>query len=235
VWIAPGTFEMGCVPGDDECYAEEKPAHRVTLSHGFWMGRTEVPVQAYEQFAAATGRSMPEPPGSGAMPGFNDGWRNKSHPIVKVSWEEASAFCGWSGGRLPTEAEWEYAARGGVAGLKYPWGNDRSHDQANYWRTGGRDQWRYTAPAGSFPPNSFGLYDMAGNVYEWVGDWFSGDYYDFSPPVDPTGPRRGRLRVARGGAGFLNTTVLRISARLRSAPHARNVGVGIRCARDEAP
>ena len=235
VWISPGAFEMGCVPGDDECYPEEKPAHPVKLTHGFWMGRTEVPVQVYERFAAAVDRTMPEEPGSGAMPGYNDGWRKKNHPMVKVTWEEAADFCSWSGARLPTEAEWEYAARGGVEGLKYPWGNDRSHDQANYWRTGGQDQWEYTAPVGSFPPNAFGLYDMAGNVYEWVGDWFSGDYYAASPAADPEGPPRGKLRVARGGAGFLNPAVLRISTRLRSSPAARNVSIGLRCAADEMP
>jgi formylglycine-generating enzyme required for sulfatase activity len=235
VWIPPGAFEMGCVPGDDECYPEERPSHAVTLTHGFWLGRTEVPVQAYERFVAATGRTMPEEPGSGAMPGYNDGWHKKSHPMVKVTWEEAGGFCRWSGGRLPTEAEWEYAARGGVDGLKYPWGNDRSHDQANYWRTGGQDHWLYTAPVGSFPPNAYGLYDMAGNVYEWVADWFSESYYEASPAVDPRGPASGRLRVARGGAGFLNPAVLRVSTRLRSAPDTRNVGVGLRCASDQGP
>lgn len=234
VWIAPGAFEMGCVPGDDDCYAEERPAHHVALTHGFWMGRTEVPVQAYERFTAATSGSMPEEP-SGALPGYNNGWRRKNHPMVKATWDEAAAFCRWSGGRLPTEAEWEYAARGGVEGLKYPWGNDRSHDQANYGRTGGQDHWQHTAPAGSFPPNAFGLYDMAGNVYEWVADWFSEDYYAASSAADPRGPPRGRLRVARGGAGFLNPAVLRISTRLRSAPETRNVSVGLRCASDEMP
>jgi formylglycine-generating enzyme required for sulfatase activity len=232
VWIPPGSFEMGCVPSDADCYAEERPAHAVTLTRGFWMSRTEVPVYAYEQFTAETGGAMPDEPGSGAMHGYNDGWAKKNHPMVKVTWSEAAAFCRWSGGRLPTEAEWEYAARGGVDGLKYPWGNDRSHDQANYWRTGGQDHWKYTAPIGSFPPNAFGLHDMAGNVYEWVGDWFSEDYYRASPAADPAGPASGRLRVARGGAGFLNPAMLRISTRLRSAPDTRNVTVGVRCAAD---
>jgi formylglycine-generating enzyme required for sulfatase activity len=235
VWIPPGDFEMGCVPGDDECYQEEKPAHRVLLTHGFWIGRTEVPVLVYQRYAEATRQEMPEAPGNGAMPGYNDGWRNKNHPMVKVTWDEAMGFCSWSGGRLPTEAEWEYAARGGADGLKYPWGNDRSHDQANFWRTGGNDHWQYTAPVASFPPNAFGLYDMAGNVYEWVADWYSEDYYESSPAQDPAGPLRGRLRVARGGAGVINPAVLRTSTRLRGAPSARNVSIGLRCAADHLP
>jgi len=232
VLVPAGSFEMGCVRGDAECYEEEEPRHRVRISKPFWLGRTEVTVEAYEQFCEATGRPMPVEPGSGEMPGFNADWRLKDHPMVKVSWNEARAFCEWSGGRLPTEAEWEYAARGGADGLKYPWGNDRSHDEANFWRTGGRDRWKHTAPTASFFPNGFGLYDMAGNVYEWVADWYDGDYYNRSPAVDPRGPGHGDQRVARGGPGFINPRVLRTSSRLRVEPDARRVYVGFRCARE---
>ena len=231
-WIPPGSFSMGCVPRDMECRSEERPQRRVIIGQGdegFWMGRSEVTVRAYERFAEATGREMPSEPGSGALPGFNTDWRKKSHPMVKVSWEDARAYCEWAGGRLPTEAEWEYAARGGVEGRTYPWGDDLSHDHANYWRSGGRDHWKFTAPAGSFPPNEFGLYDMAGNVYEWVEDWYDESYYSRSPLANPKGPKSGRLRVARGGSGFLNRSVLRTSARLRSRADTRNVGVGVRC------
>ncbi len=230
-WVPPGSFQMGCVPTDEQCYEEEKPLHRVTIGSGFWMGRTEVTVEAYQRFAAATGRAMPAEPGSGTLPDY-PGWENKEHPIVKVNWEEARDFCDWAGGRLPTEAEWEYAARGGAAGLKYPWGNDRAHDEANFWRTGGEDRWRYTAPVGCFPPNGYGLYDMAGNVYEWVQDWFDEDYYARSPSSDPQGPAAGRQRVVRGGAGFINPRVLRTSARLRSFPDSRNANIGFRCLRE---
>ena len=228
-----GTFRMGCVPDDTECYPREVPRHEVRISKPFWIARTEVPVHAYERFVAAAGLAMPpEPQG---LEDFNDGWSKKSHPIVKVTWDEARSYCEWAGGRLPTEAEWEYAARGGLDGLKYPWGNERSHDEANYWRSGGRDVWKNTAPVGSFSSNGFGLYDMAGNVYEWIADWYDEEYYQHSLGVDPAGPSRGRQRVVRGGAGFINPAVLRISTRLENAPDARRLGVGFRCALDFAP
>jgi formylglycine-generating enzyme required for sulfatase activity len=144
------------------------------------------------------------------MPGYNDGWRKKNHPMVKVSWDEARAYCAWAGGRLPSEAEWEYAARGGVEGVKYPWGDERSHEEANYWRSGGRDQWKYTAPVASFPSNGYGLYDMAGNVWEHVADWWVPGH-PAQAQTDPAGPPKalavnysppsvGPRRVVKGGS-----------------------------------
>ena len=235
VLIPAGSFQMGCVLGYSDCYAAERPRHRVSIGKPFWLAQTEVTVKAYEQFCEETGRSMPVEPGSGRMPGFNAGWHLKDHPIVKVSWRQASDFCTWSGGRLPTEAEWEYAERGGADGLKYPWGNDRSHDEANFWKTGGRDQWRHTAPVSSFPANGFGLHDMAGNVYEWVADWYGEDYCRRSPAANPRGPLRGTQRVARGGPGFINPRVLRTSSRLRVEPDAQRIYLCFRCAQDVSP
>ncbi|MBI1354529.1 MAG: SUMF1/EgtB/PvdO family nonheme iron enzyme [Acidobacteria bacterium] len=227
VLIPAGEFQMGCVPDDEECYEREKPRHTVAITQPFRMGRTETPVRAFERFAAATGRAMPPEPDG--LPDYNDGWEKKDHPMVKVTWQEAQEYCAWAGGRLPTEAEWEYAARGGSDGLKYPWGNERSHEEANYWRSGGRDRWKHTAPVASFPANGFGLYDMAGNVYEWTADWYDEQYYGRSPAQDPPGPSQGKARVARGGAGFINPAVLRISTRLSHAPNQRNLHVGFRC------
>jgi formylglycine-generating enzyme required for sulfatase activity len=232
VKIPAGIFQMGCVPTDRDCYPRETPRHEVEITAPFWLGRTEVPVAAYERFVAAQGREMPAPPEG--LPGYNDHWEKKDHPMVKVSWQNAADYCAWAGGRLPSEAEWEYAARGGRDGLKYPWGHERSHEDANFWRTGGRDEWANTAPTGSFPANAYGLFDMAGNVYEWTADWFDEDYYSKSPRSDPKGPAKGRTKVARGGAGFINTNTLRISTRLSHPPHAVNLGVGFRCALPES-
>ena len=119
VCIPPGSFQMGAVPGDSEARDDESPRHLVTITRGFWMCRTEVTVRAYRQFCEETDRSMP------LAPPFNPGWCNQDHPIVFVTWHDAVAYCEWAGVRLPTEAEWEYAARGGQEGWIYVWGNNR--------------------------------------------------------------------------------------------------------------
>jgi formylglycine-generating enzyme required for sulfatase activity len=217
---------MGCVPGDSGCSRAEGPQHSVALSRGFWLGRTEVTVASYARYAGATGQTMPP------APAFNPGWALEDHPIVNVSWEEASAYCAWAGGRLPTEAEWERAARGGRDGLAYPWGNGISHEQANHEGTGSRDRWEQTSPVASFEANGYGLLDVSGNVWEWCADWYSEDYYASSPSTDPRGPSSGRYRVLRGGSWDFNPGNLRASFRFRFAPSARVYDSGFRCARD---
>lgn len=225
--IPAGVFQMGCVPGDEDCYERELPRRSVEISRPFWLGRTEVPVEAYERFAAASNRAMP--PAPQGLPNYNDDWQKKRHPMVKVTWEEAQAYCEWAGGRLPTEAEWERAARGGLEGLKYSRSNERSHEEANAWGVGGRDHWEHTAPVASFPANPYGLYDMTGNVFEWTADWFDEYYYRRAPSKDPKGPASGDQRSVRGGSGFINPAVLRISTRLPHTPNSRNLNVGFRC------
>ena len=225
-WIPPGSFRMGCVPDDEECDDDEKPLHFVEISRGFRMARAHTTVRAYEKFVAATEADMPE------APFFNLEWKEKDHPIVRVKWGQADAFCKWAGGRLPTEAQWEYAARGGEEGFIYPSGNFLTHADANYEDTGGRDRWDYTSPAGSFPPNAYGLYDMAGNVWEWMSDWYHAKSYSHLPSKDPQGPYRGYERVIVSGSWFNVPRVLRISDRFKLYEISRSFDLGFRCVWD---
>jgi formylglycine-generating enzyme required for sulfatase activity len=215
VWIPPGTFMMGCSPGDNECSGDEKPAHQVTITKGFWMSQTPVTVAAYKRFAGATGRQMPP------TPSFNSGWTNENMPIVYVSWDDAQAYCGWAGGRLPTEAEWEYAARGGSTEARYgPIDEVAWYDQ----NSGGR-----THDVAQKRPNGFGLYDMLGNVWDWVSDWYDEHYYQSSPVQDPTGPASGSARVLRGGSWYSGASYVRASTRVNYVPIFRLPDFGFRC------
>lgn len=191
---------------------------------------------AYERFARGPGRSMP------SAPRFNSAWGQKDHPIVNVTWNDAKAFCEWSGGRLPTEAEWEYAARSGREGTKYPWGDAISHEQANYGQevccgglASGRDRWEYTSPVGSFDANGFGLHDMIGNVWEWCADVYDGAYYGRSAGTDPRNDSGGSARVVRGGSWVNYPRVLRASNRGWLERGVRGADYGLRCARDVSP
>jgi formylglycine-generating enzyme required for sulfatase activity len=225
IWAPPTTFEMGAVRGDGSGFGDEQPRHPATLSRGFWIGVTEVTFGHYRRFAEATGAPMPAVPN----------WADDTHPVVEVSWEQAAAYCRWAGGRLPSEAEWECAARGGVAGRRYPGGAEISHDEANIDGTGGRDRWPKSAPVASFPPNDFGLADIVGNASEWVADWYEERYYAVSPALDPTGPLEGKTRVIRGGNWGSDPGRLRISYRFSLDPGDAQVTLGFRCARDGPP
>jgi formylglycine-generating enzyme required for sulfatase activity len=217
VWIPPGAFMMGCSrePEDRECDDDEKPAHQVTITRGFWIGQTPVTVGAYKRFAGATGRQMPP------SPSFNSGWTNENMPIVNVAWNDAQAYCGWMGGRLPTEAEWEYASRGGTTGARYGPIDEIAWYDSN---SGGQ-----THDVAQKRPNGFGLYDMLGNVWEWVNDWYDQNYYQSSPAQDPHGPASGELPVLRGGSWGNVPRLVRVSNRGRDYPAVRYVNVGSRC------
>jgi formylglycine-generating enzyme required for sulfatase activity len=226
VEIPAGTFQMGCVPADKECSDNEKPRHAVTISRPFLMMITPVTVARYRRFAKATGRVTPSVPE--LAPAFPQG---DDHPVVDVMWNDAVAYCAWVGGRLPTEAEWEYAARGGKDGLTYPWGDSIRHDNANFKGTGGRDRWKYTSPVGSFEANGFGLFDMVGDVWEWCADYYGENYYANSPSADPQGPSTGSSRVMRGGSWDFDPKSLRISVRGWIVPWGACDSGGFRCVR----
>jgi formylglycine-generating enzyme required for sulfatase activity len=216
-WIPPGTFMMGCSPGDSECHDREKPAHQVTITRAFWIGQTPVTVGAYKRFAGTTGRQMPP------APDFNNSWANENMPIVNVAWDDAQAYCGWMGGRLPTEAEWEYAARGGSTEARYG-----PIDEIAWYSQNSGGQ---THDVAQKRANRFGLYDVLGNVWEWVSDWYDQNYYQSSPSQDPTGSASGQFRVLRGGSWVNDNDprVVRVSYRNRLHPVDWDNAVGFRC------
>ena len=184
----------------------------------------------YQRFVNATKYRKPE--------SWDEQLQSPNHPVVNVSWKDASACARWAVNRLPTEAEWEYAARGGNTGVegkpnfKYPWGNQASHDQANYSGTGGNDQWKVTSPVASFPQNGYGLYDMVGNVWEWCADFYNDDYYKGSPSRNPEGPILFTSRVLRGGSWNTDSYNIRCANRARRDRTERVGYLGFRCARD---
>jgi formylglycine-generating enzyme required for sulfatase activity len=230
VWIPPGEFWMGATPGDTEAGTDEKPRHRVRITKGFSLSETPVTVAAYKRFVGERPQFKMPP-----APDFNPKWSKPDHPIAPVTWNEAQAYCEWVGGRLPTEAEWEYAARGGQDGLKYPWGNGITPENANYQGS----KWKGTSLVRSYPPNAWGLYDMAGNVWEWVADWFGENYYGTlsadKPREDTPGPQSGTLRVIRGGSWNSFARRLRLSNRHRHEAHDRFDTLGFRCVREVVP
>jgi formylglycine-generating enzyme required for sulfatase activity len=218
LFIPKGKFAMGCVPQDSHCFADELPRHEVVIPEDFWIGLTEVTVRAYEAFIqdpahSASGggkRVMPAP-----ISAVNEGWREKEHPIVKVSWRDADAFCKWAGGRLPTEAEWEYAARGGIS--------EEIHGKTS------ESLWQYTRPVMDSTANDFGLRGASENVEEWTADWYDPRYYQRSPAENPFGPDSGNDKVIKGGS-WGDTTPHRLSARSHMSPDMPgSSSIGFRC------
>jgi formylglycine-generating enzyme required for sulfatase activity len=181
---------MGCSPGDSECFDDEKPARNATISKGFWLGQTDVTQAAYQRVIG----SNPSP------------FKDDSLPVETISWDEARGYCQAIGGRLPTEEEWEYAARAGSPAARY--GN--LDDIAWYSNNSGRK----THDVGQKQANAFGLYDMLGNVWQWTADWYDDAH---------------TLRALRGGSWGSYPRYARVSDRGANVPGVRNLGIGVRC------
>jgi formylglycine-generating enzyme required for sulfatase activity len=260
VFVKGGTFQMGSEDGEDN----EKPIHSVTVSD-FYIGKYEVTVAEFKKFITATGyKTDAEKEGNSII--YTTKWevmkgvywkhdtkgdlRRRSdynHPVIHVSWNDATAYCKWlqettgKGYRLPTEAEWEYAARGGnqSKNYKYAGTNDESslYRYANFadkntdfsWSVKSQnDNYAYTAPVGKYLSNELGIYDMSGNVWEWCSDWYGSDYYKNSSSNNPKGANSGAYRVLRGGAWINLPAYCRIAFLDRSTPTSRYNNFGFR-------
>ena len=201
------------VMGAEKGFPDEQPKHEVQLE-AFYIDIHEVTVGQYQKYLKETG--MPDPnfwfPDIGRL----------DEPVAGICWDEAAAYAAWAGKRLPTEAEWEYAARGGAVGLKFPWGNEPDLDYANL------DSFGILSVA-SLKPNGYGLYDMIGNLWEWCSDWYDRDYYKNGPTFNPQGPSEGTHKVLRGWAWNNRKELATITRRHKLSPGAQSYFVGFRC------
>jgi len=258
VLIRGGTFLMGTNDG----MPYEAPAHEVAVN-SFWMDEHEVTFAEFAKFVAATRyRTDAEKFGWSGVLNLKKGewekvdrvdWRhpdgptsqpNQNEPVCQVSWRDAESYARWAGKRLPTEAEWEYAARGGLVGKKYAWGDELrpgGKPVANWWqghfpdRNTVEDGFIGRAPVESFRPNGYGLYDMAGNVWEWCADWYADDYYLHPTRDNPVGPASGKERVIKGGSWMCSEnfcTNYRVAARSHATQDTGLDNLGFRCVRD---
>lgn len=211
IFIPAGTFTMGCAASDSQCAPDESPPHEVTLS-AFLMLETEVTEFQFQEVMDAN-------PSENKL--------GDNYPVESATWEHAKAFCEAVGGRLPTEAEWEYAARGGQAGI-WSCGDDAGCLEAEAWYFPNAEGRKHAVKGRA--PNGYGLHDMSGNLAEWVGDWYGGQYYSSSPKQDPQGPADGTVRQSRGGAFGDPAEALRVSNRSSVYPsHPYGPYLGFRC------
>jgi formylglycine-generating enzyme required for sulfatase activity len=241
-----GQWDEGCVPGMalipsgcfnmgdafSEMYLDERPVHKVCITSSFYMDVHEVTNAEYKACVDASGCSGPRPSISNSRSSYFGNPTYNNFPVIYVTWYQATAYCTWAGKRLPTEAEWEYAARGGLSGNRYPWGDWVDSNKANYESSG--DPWEPdTSPVGYYAATGYGLYDMGGNVSEWVNDWYLDTYYSISPTNDPLGPSTGTERVMRGGSWAGVPNWMRVSCRMgKMLPILNFSSQGFRCARD---
>lgn len=204
VWIPPGEFVMG-LEGPSN-----KTPHTVTLD-GFFIDQYEVVQKDYERLRGANPSKL----------------AGETNPVDQVIWYEARGYCAKAGKRLPTEAEWEKAARGGTQSL-YFWGAEMNPEYAWFADNSGER----THPVGTRQPNAYGVYDTSGNVWEWVGDWYERKYYERSPAKNPKGPSEGDEKGLRGGSWYSSGRHLTSATRYWSDPYVRNSNFGFRCAKD---
>jgi formylglycine-generating enzyme required for sulfatase activity len=246
--IPAGDFLMGAADAEDD----ERPVHRVFVSE-FYIARYAVSHDDYARFIRETGYP---PPSVRGLPLVANGERDTmfrelaapyewegplppqgrgNHPVVLVRFDDAVSYCEWLSAvidrrvRLPTEAEWEKAARGGVEGRRYPWGDTVDETCANFLVDPSAKARRGTRPGGTYAPNGFGLYDVIGNVWEWVSDWYARDYYGQGEPRDPRGPASGQMRIVRGGS-WVNEeqSKLRCACRHTVPPDTYAYSIGFR-------
>ena len=247
--IPAGEFLMGAADAEHD----ERPVHRVFVGE-FFIGRFPVTNDEYARFVRATGHPSPAVRGLPLITvGGRDGifrelaapyvWDGDqpppghgAHPVVLVRYDDALAYCRWLSNqidravRLPTEAEWEKAARaGGDVGRRYPWGDEIDPSHGNFLSEGTIKRQRGTRPTGTYPPNAYGLYDVIGNVWEWVSDWYDAEYYALADLRDPKGPDAGNMRIVRGGS-WVNDDVsmLRCAYRHKVPPDTYAYSVGFR-------
>lgn len=248
--ITAGEFVMGAEDGEDD----ERPLHRAYVDD-FAIGAFPVTNADYAQFVHDTGhvspgiRALPMMVSSALETDFRSlassyFWNNSTppagrerHPVTLVGFEDAAAYCAWLAVRtglpvrLPTEAEWERAARGGLESKRFPWGDTLDASRAHFLPTASAKAQCGTAAVGSYPPNGFDVYDVAGNVWEWVSDWYSPSYYERAQYVNPQGPEGGTLRIVRGGA-WVNADggYLRCAYRHKVPPDSYSYSIGFRIA-----
>jgi len=240
VFVSAGSFSMG----SEESSSKAAPIHTVTLDE-FYIDQYEVTNALYAQCVTEFVCAPPANTRSHTRDQYYGNIEFADYPVINVTWEDAAAYCEWRGARLPTEAEWEKAARG-EDGLRYPWGDEFDGSILNFCDTSCpsenanqdfADGYPDTSPSGSFPEgrSPYNAYDMAGNVWEWVIDWYAEDYYEISPELNPTGPASGEERVLRGGSWFFSDVFAQTAFRYKQDPDSYFSFIGFRCVRDTVP